>query len=260
LEGVSIARTTVVPVPRSREIARHIEEDFLMNRLGHSIAMGAALLVAAGSAQAQIRQGTGVGTNSPIGTVGGTVYPTQNVPPGQMPPAGMCRVWIDGVPAGRQPAPTDCSTAQRNVPRNARVIYGGRAQPSYPNRNYPSGTVRDGRYDPRLDPRSSQYDPRLDPRSSQYDPRFDPSNRRYDPRYDPNRNGTYSGRNERDAARLERERQQRQIELAQQQRDRQLKEQRKADKEREKQWKKENKGNKGHGNGNDHNDDGNHGH
>jgi hypothetical protein len=172
-----------------------------------------------------------------------------------MPPAGLCRVWIDGVPPGRQPAPTDCATAQRNVPRNGRVIYGSRSQPSYPNRSYPAGTVRNGRYDPRLDPRSSQYDPRLDSRSSQYDPRFDPSNRRYDPRYDPNRNGTYSGRN--DAARLERERQQRQIELAQRERDRQLKEQRKAEKEREKQWKKENKGNNGHGN--DHHDD-DHGH
>jgi hypothetical protein len=234
-----------------------------MNRLGHSIAVGAALLVAAGSAQAQIRQGTRVGTNSPIGSVGanGTVYPTQNVPPGQVPPAGMCRIWIDGVPPGRQPAPTDCTTAQRNVPANGRVIYGSQAQPSYPNRTYPAGTVRNGRYDPRLDPRSSQYDPRLDPRSSQYDPRYDPSNRRYDPRYDPNRNGTYG----RDAARLERERQQRQIELAQKERDRQYKEQRKAQKERDKQWKKENKGNKGdkdkgHGNGDDHNDDGNHGH
>lgn len=46
------------------------------------------------------------------------------VPPGQMPPAGMCRIWIDGVPPGRQPRPTDCVTAERNVPYNGRVIYG----------------------------------------------------------------------------------------------------------------------------------------
>lgn len=46
------------------------------------------------------------------------------VPPGQMPPAGMCRIWIDGVPPGHQPRPTDCVTAQRNVPVNGRVIYG----------------------------------------------------------------------------------------------------------------------------------------
>jgi hypothetical protein len=46
------------------------------------------------------------------------------VPPGHRPPAGMCRIWIEGVPPGRQPAPTDCATAVRNRPSNARVIYG----------------------------------------------------------------------------------------------------------------------------------------
>ena len=47
----------------------------------------------------------------------------QGVPPGQMPPAGMCRVWIDGVAPGRQPRPTDCASARANVPANGRVIY-----------------------------------------------------------------------------------------------------------------------------------------
>lgn len=46
------------------------------------------------------------------------------LPPGHMPPAGMCRIWLDGVPPGRQPAPTDCRTAELNRPVNARVIYG----------------------------------------------------------------------------------------------------------------------------------------
>ena len=49
---------------------------------------------------------------------------SRRVPPGHMPPAGMCRIWIDGVPPGRQPAPTDCTTAERTRPSNARVIYG----------------------------------------------------------------------------------------------------------------------------------------
>jgi hypothetical protein len=48
----------------------------------------------------------------------------QGIPPGQMPPAGMCRIWINGVPPGRQPRPTDCATARARVPANARVIYG----------------------------------------------------------------------------------------------------------------------------------------
>lgn len=49
---------------------------------------------------------------------------SQGIPPGQMPPAGMCRIWIDGVPPGRQPRATNCATAQANVPVNGRVIYG----------------------------------------------------------------------------------------------------------------------------------------
>lgn len=48
----------------------------------------------------------------------------QRVPPGHLPPAGMCRVWYDNVPPGRQPAPTSCRDAERRAGRNARVIYG----------------------------------------------------------------------------------------------------------------------------------------
>ena len=40
------------------------------------------------------------------------------------PPVGLCRLWIDGVPASQQPAPTDCASAIRNRPSNAAVIFG----------------------------------------------------------------------------------------------------------------------------------------
>ena len=46
------------------------------------------------------------------------------IPPGHLPPRGMCRVWIDGVPPGQQPSVTDCATAERNRVANSRVIYG----------------------------------------------------------------------------------------------------------------------------------------
>ena len=46
------------------------------------------------------------------------------VPPAYRPPQGMCRIWIEGVPANQQPAPTDCVTAVRNRPLNGTVIFG----------------------------------------------------------------------------------------------------------------------------------------
>jgi hypothetical protein len=47
-----------------------------------------------------------------------------SIPTEYRPPAGMCRVWVDGVPAAQQPAPTDCPTATLKKPANGRVIYG----------------------------------------------------------------------------------------------------------------------------------------
>jgi len=46
------------------------------------------------------------------------------VPPGFFPPAGMCRIWINDVPAGQQPAPTDCASAVKNRPANGKVLFG----------------------------------------------------------------------------------------------------------------------------------------
>lgn len=57
------------------------------------------------------------------------------IPREYRPPAGMCRIWIDGVPPAQQPAPTDCPSAVKNKPANGRVVYGeevkgGKAAPS----------------------------------------------------------------------------------------------------------------------------------
>ena len=50
----------------------------------------------------------------------------QGIPPGQMPPAGQCRVWYEGRPPGQQPRATNCNEAERVASRSntARVIYG----------------------------------------------------------------------------------------------------------------------------------------
>jgi hypothetical protein len=54
----------------------------------------------------------------------------QIVPPGFYPPAGMCRIWVNGVPAAQQPAPTDCASAVRNRPTNGKVLFGDEQQKS----------------------------------------------------------------------------------------------------------------------------------
>jgi hypothetical protein len=64
-------------------------------------------LVALGSPKALAAQGQG-----------------KEIPASERPPAGMCRIWLDGVPAAQQPAPTDCASAVRNRPAKGRVIFG----------------------------------------------------------------------------------------------------------------------------------------
>jgi hypothetical protein len=158
-----------------------------MNSLRHVLAVGAALLVASSAADAQIRRSTG------------TAYPDP-----QTLPTGTCRIWIEGLPASRQPAPTDCATARRNQPRNSRIIYGSRPTNVYGNR------------DPRSIPGTRQYDPRYDPRSSQYDPRLDPHNRGNEGRYD-----QYDRKLEKEREKAERRR----------------------EKEREREWRRSHRGN-----------------
>ncbi len=55
---------------------------------------------------------------------GGKSGKDPDVPVAYRPPPGMCRVWLSGVPASQQPAPTDCASAVRNRPSNGRVLFG----------------------------------------------------------------------------------------------------------------------------------------
>ena len=78
---------------------------------------------------------------------------SSRVPKGHLPPRGMCRVWVDGVPPGHQPAPTSCPQAERDRFRysNARVIYGDRE--SFPGKGKGKGKwerERDDRWDDRI--------------------------------------------------------------------------------------------------------------
>ena len=154
-----------------------------MTWINRALVIGSALTVAASAVQAQTR----------------SVY----TPNGQAVPAGMCRIWIDGVAVNQQPAATDCATARARAPRNSRIIYGANTgatnvdprrstEGTYdPRRGTSNGTVTDprygvngdgnGAYDPRRDPNSRTYDARLDRNSRQYNPRLDRSSSLYDP-------------------------------------------------------------------------------
>jgi hypothetical protein len=46
------------------------------------------------------------------------------VPREMLPPAGKCRIWMEGVAPAQQPAPTDCQTALRQRPSNGIVVFG----------------------------------------------------------------------------------------------------------------------------------------
>jgi hypothetical protein len=47
-----------------------------------------------------------------------------SVPTRYAPPAGMCRVWVGGVPPERQPAPTECAKAVRVRSPNSHIVFG----------------------------------------------------------------------------------------------------------------------------------------
>jgi len=56
------------------------------------------------------------------------------VPKAYLPPKGMCRIWLDGVAADKQPAPTDCATALKNKPATGQVVFPA-DEPSRPAQN-----------------------------------------------------------------------------------------------------------------------------
>lgn len=83
----------------------------------------------------------------------------QGVPPGQMPPANLCRVWYDDRSNGRQPSPISCREAEAIAAydHHARVIYGENVYQA----GYGGYGSRDERYGSRYpDPRGHRDDNR----------------------------------------------------------------------------------------------------
>jgi hypothetical protein len=82
---------------------------------------------------------------------------SSSVPESHRPPPGMCRIWIDGVPPTHQPAPTDCATAIRKRPVNARVVFGSEA-PAGSGRNYTPAPRVQSNFAPQTSPSHEAQD------------------------------------------------------------------------------------------------------
>lgn len=176
-----------------------------MNRI--MIVIAAVILAATATAEAQGRR---------VGQSRQQVARAQGVPPGQLPPPELCRVWYSDRPAGRQPSATSCQSAERiaSRDRDARVIYGESAyRVAYGNDPYGYNDPYGNRY-PDNDRAVSRPGRNRDPRrgGGTYDP-YDERNDRYanptfaqgyrdgldkgredandNDRYDPNRHSWY---------------------------------------------------------------------
>lgn len=89
---------------------------------------------------------------------------SDSVPREYRPPSGMCRVWVEGVPAAQQPAPTDCGSAVRSKPTNGKVVYGddaskGSKQPTVPIKGFMKPVEK--KSPPLIPPDAPSIDPRV---------------------------------------------------------------------------------------------------
>jgi hypothetical protein len=89
-----------------------------MRRLSGLVSVGVAAALLTSAVSARVVEAQRPPVSARPSTKG------DSIPREYMPPAGMCRVWIDDVPPAQQPAPTDCPTAIQKKPANGRVVYG----------------------------------------------------------------------------------------------------------------------------------------
>ena len=47
---------------------------------------------------------------------------TLGIPPGHLPPPGMCRVWMRDEPPGHQPKPRSCANIERSAPAGSLIV------------------------------------------------------------------------------------------------------------------------------------------
>jgi hypothetical protein len=57
------------------------------------------------------------------GRRGPSTAATLGIPPGQLPPPGLCRVWLPGTPPGHQPRARTCALIERSAPAGSLIVY-----------------------------------------------------------------------------------------------------------------------------------------
>ena len=60
---------------------------------------------------------------APAASRGPSTAASLKIPPGHLPPAGQCRVWVDGLPPGKQPASRSCDGIEYSAPPGSLVVY-----------------------------------------------------------------------------------------------------------------------------------------
>lgn len=70
-------------------------------------------------------QSTGTATDAPVEEVSGpSTAATLDIPPGHLPDAGECRIWIPGTPPGRQDRARSCDGVLDHAPPGSMVLEG----------------------------------------------------------------------------------------------------------------------------------------
>jgi len=58
-------------------------------------------------------------------------YKKLGIPPGHLPPPGMCRIWFPGRPPGHQPKPGNCHRLSQKVPPGAWLLSRSESDPKH---------------------------------------------------------------------------------------------------------------------------------
>ena len=81
------------------------------------------ILLAAAACSATITPGSGKPAPEPASSRGPSTAATLKIPPGHLPPPGQCRVWVEGLPPGKQPKARTCSGIENSAPPSSWVVY-----------------------------------------------------------------------------------------------------------------------------------------